>query len=214
LNGTIPAGSECIGIDKLETNKKHFLNAASAAEFEGSFLTGPAERIREIEDRTCQLILANYSLYFFPDILPAIRKALADNGIFIAITHSKNQLQEFFSDLEQIIQFTGSDSSKRIFKPQLQDRFSSENGKEILSQYFSRIKRITYKNQLRFPYQHLSKCIYYLYFKRYTIYDENFLSRSDKKMLNQGLLTYMRKRSKITGSYDLNKDDTIFQCQP
>jgi ubiquinone/menaquinone biosynthesis C-methylase UbiE len=215
LNGTIPNGSECIGIDKLENNKKYFLKEVSAAGFEGKFLIGSAERIAEVKNQSCQLIIANYSLYFFPDILHAIRKALKDNGYFIVITHSKNQIQEFFADFEHIIQSAGMDIPKPIFKKQLQNQFNSENGEEILARYFTRIKRTDYKNDLRFPYQHLSKCAYYLNFKRHTIFDESIINKlSNNKILKKTIINYIRKKSEIAGLYNLNKDDTIFHCRP
>ena len=74
LKGIVPKDSEYVGIDPLESNRGTFLNTTQTTGFTGKYLCGNAERIAEFPDNYFDLILCNFSLYFFIDTLPIIVK--------------------------------------------------------------------------------------------------------------------------------------------
>ena len=70
------------------------------------------------------LVICAYSLYFFPGILPEVKRILRNGGSFVVITHSETMLEEGkrffdFKNLRTVI-----------------EKFSAENGEAILRKYF------------------------------------------------------------------------------
>jgi SAM-dependent methyltransferase len=214
LIGTIPDGSHCTGIDWLNNNRRPYLSILKDSGFKGNFIQGSAEQIRTLPKNHFDLIFANYSLYFFPELVSCIAAALNPNGIFITITHSIHQLKEFLTDLGKCINPTKPVSWQELGSNQFYNNFCSENGKTLLASYFSKVELIKYKNNLIFDFYSRGKCHYYLNFKRpMFIYSSPLISAQDNLSINARLIDVIQAKFVKNGKYILNKDDMIFRCR-
>lgn len=214
IKNIVPRESECLGIDLLENNQKSYLKLAHDAGFKGEFKCGSANRISEYPDNYFDLILCNYSLYFFVDNLPTIVSKLKSDGLFITITHSSCSLKELLTDLQKVLKLNHLPTWNELGSEQVLDNFNAENGYEILKKYFSHVQQINYKNNLEFTSSSFDKLLDLLNFKKITLIHHNdyadfiLTEKFDnllKKQLNDHILKY--------GNYILNKDDTIFHCR-
>lgn len=193
LESSLNGGFETIfGIDAFQENAEPFLSTAKLKARKTGFerITLPAPL--PFESGTFDLIIAGYSLYFFPDVLPEVKRLLKPDGIFFTITHSEGMLEEgeeffHFKNLRGLI-----------------ERFSAENGEAKLRQCFSRIRYIDYMNSLVFNRGDGDDLALYIAFKA------EFISKDvDPKEVTERLLRELNKR----GSLSFNKNDRIFLAQ-
>ena len=140
LKEFVPKNSEYIGIDPLESNRITFLNNTKIAGFNGKYICGNADKIYEFPDNYFDLILCNFSLYFFIDTLPTIVKKLKPDGLFITITHSTNSLKELLNDLQIVLNIDHNSTWDELGSEQVLDNFNAENGLELLQPYFNDIE--------------------------------------------------------------------------
>ena len=214
LNEIVPKDSEYIGIDPLESNRNTFLNYTKIAGFNGKYICGNADRISEFPDNYFDLILCNFSLYFFIDTLPTIVKKLKPDGLFITITHSTNSLKELLNDLQIVLNIDHNSTWDELGSEQVLDNFNAENGLELLQPYFNDIEKIEYRNTLEFNNDDIDKLFDLLEFKktsliRHNDYADFIKTKEFDERLRKTIIT---KISKI-GKYVLNKDDAIFRCR-
>jgi len=186
----LPNGFRSIlGIDCLEENEQSFLSVAKRvaaySTFRQLFLPAPIDA----EDETFDLIISAYSLYFFPDMLPEVRRVLRPSGIFLVITHSASMMEEGeeffdFSNLRQVIK-----------------NFSAENGNTLLSQYFMHITAVDYVNSLIFDKVEKDDLAKYIDFKR------EFISKDVSPTVVKAKMIY---ELETRGTMRFNKNDRIF----
>ncbi len=214
LKNIVPKYSDYIGIDPLESNRTTFLNYTKIADFNGKYICGNADRISEFSDNYFDLILCNFSLYFFIETLPVIVKKLKSDGIFITITHSTNSLKELLKDLQIVLNIDHKSTWDELGSEQVLANFNAENGFELLQPYFDKIEKIDYLNTLEFQLEDIDKLFDLLEFKKTSLIHHNdyadFIKTKefDEKLRN----TVTAKINKI-GKYVLNKDDAIFRCR-
>ena len=214
LDKIVPSDSEYIGIDPLESNRTTFLNAANTAGFSGKYICGNADQISKFPDNYFNLILCNFSLYFFIDTLPTIVNKLKPSGLFITITHSTNSLKELLKDLQVVLNIDHSSTWDELGSEQVLDNFNAENGLDLLQPYFKEIEKIDYHNSLEFYDKDIDKLFDLLQFKKTSLIHHNdyadFIKTKefDKKLR----YTITAKINKL-GKYVLNKDDAIFRCR-
>jgi len=214
LDKIVPNDSEYVGIDPLERNRTTFLNNTKTANFNGKYLCGNANRISEYSDNYFDLILCNFSLYFFIDTLPTIVKKLKSNGLFITITHSNNSLDELLDDLQIVLKFNQKPTWDELGSEQVLDNFNSENGLELLQPYFKNIEKIEYRNTLEFYNNDIDKLFDLLQFKKTSLIHHNDYADFIKtKEFDDKLRNTVTAKIKKFGKYTLNKDDTIFRCK-
>src|SRR5208283_926246 len=94
LKGLLHENAAIIGIDLVENNREPFLHSVASIQYKGEFITGSADIIKEMPESIFDLIIASYSLYFFPHLISDVARLLMPHGIFIVLTHSQNSLQE------------------------------------------------------------------------------------------------------------------------
>ena len=214
LKEIVPKNSEYIGIDPLESNRITFLNATNTAEFFGKYLCGNADRISEYPDNYFDLILCNFSLYFFIDKLPTIAKKLKSDGLFIAITHSTNSLNELLLDLQTVLNLKSEPTCNELGSEQVLDNFNSENGLELLQPYFKNIEKIEYRNTLEFNNNDIDKLFDLLEFKKNSLIHHNdYVDFIMTKEFDERLRDTVTATINKNGKYILNKDDAIFRCR-
>ncbi|MBU0528898.1 class I SAM-dependent methyltransferase [bacterium] len=214
FSAIVPNDSNYIGIDPLESNRTTFLNNTKIANFNGKYLCGNADRIAEFPDNYFDLILCNYSLYFFIDSLPTIIKKLKSDGFFITITHSNNSLDELLDDLQIVLKIDHKPTWHELGSEQVLDNFNAENGYDLLQPYFKDIEKIDYHNSLEFYNDDFDKLFDLLEFKKTSLIHHNDYAAFIKtKEFDKRLRNAIFARIKIKGKYVLNKDDAIFRCR-
>ncbi|MBM3696140.1 MAG: class I SAM-dependent methyltransferase [Actinobacteria bacterium] len=142
LQGLIPPEATITGVDGNPENRVPFLAAAAAAGGRGSFLCRPLRSRLEFPDRTFDLAIASYSLYFFPGVIPEVARVLRPGGSLVAITHS----EAAFSTLLWVLGVPPERSALQA----LTRNFSAENGAAALREHFTEVEERPYPNALTF----------------------------------------------------------------
>ncbi len=214
LTDVVTLDSDYIGIDPLESNRIPFLNTTSTARFSGKYICGNADRISELSDNYFDLILCNFSLYFFIDTLPTIVNKLKSDGLFITITHSTNSLKELLKDLQIVLNIDHNSTWDELGSEQVLDNFNAENGLELLQPYFTEIEKIDYSNTLEFEHEDIDKLFDLLQFKKTSLIHHNDYADFIKtKEFDEKLRDTVISKINKFGKYILNKDDAIFRCR-
>ena len=214
LDKIVPSDSEYIGIDPLESNRIPFINTTNTAGFSGKYICGNADRISEFPDNYFDLILCNFSLYFFIDTLPTIVNKLKSDGLFITITHSTNSLKELLNDLQIVLNIDHESTWDELGSEQVLDNFNAENGLELLQPYFNDIEKIDYSNSLEFHGNDIDKLFDLLEFKKTSLIHHNdYVDFIKTKEFDEKLRNTITTKINKLGMYTLNKDDAIFRCR-
>jgi SAM-dependent methyltransferase len=213
LMNIVPEGSEYIGIDPLENNKNPFIKTTMDVGFNGHFICGTADRISEYPENYFDLVLCNYSLYFFVNNLPQIVSKLKSSGLFITTTHSIKSLTELMIDLQKVLKLDHVPTWRELGSEQVLDNFNAENGYKLLQPHFSNVEKIYYKNELEFVDENVDKLFDLLNLKKATLIRLNdFAEYIKTKKFDDLLRKQICNKMKKTGKYSLNKDDLIFRC--
>lgn len=213
LKGLLHDSAVIIGIDMVENNREPFLHSVASIQYKGEFITGSADIIKEMPKASFDMIITSYSLYFFPYLLPEISRILSPEGVFIAITHSKNTLREVIQFIASCMKKAGIGKQDESIINKLFLAFSGEDGKGQLEKYFNRVEKLDFKNSMIFPKEHIDDLIFYIEKKKNLIYKE-VLDLMPKKLdeVQHCVESSIIKCSKKYGSMKLNKDDAVFRC--
>jgi SAM-dependent methyltransferase len=178
-----------VGIDTLRENEEPFMGVATRIAKKAEFRELHLPCATGLPSGCFDLVVAGYSLYFFPEALPELARVLAPDGLFLAITHSERMLEEG----ERFFRFTNLRSLIR--------RFSAEDGERVLKACFGRVTWIDYPNRLVFNREDTADLEAYVFFKH------EFVSRdADPAEVHERLLQELRSGSALS----FNKDDRIF----
>ena len=150
-------GAQFVGVDVWQTNAAPFLDRVTATGREASFVCMRIGSKLPWPDRSFDLVVCSYSLYFFAEVLPEVSRLLAPDGLFLTITHSESSFVGLLraAGLEE-------DGSSLL---SLTRRFSAENGRSLLDKWFGDVARVDYHNCLRFRAEHAEELLAYLKFK-------------------------------------------------
>ncbi len=201
------------GLDLVENNRDPFLHSVQATGYKGKFINARAESIKEMTSNSYDLVIASYSLYFFPELAGEIARILAPEGIFIAITHSAHTLEEAIRLLPLCLSRIKISIPDEFLINRLFRAFSSENGTQLLQQHFPRVSCILYENNLYFNRETVDDCIYYIAKKKHLFYKE-VVNRFPDSILDieACLAERIYKTVKEKGFIALNKNDAVFHC--
>jgi ADP-ribose pyrophosphatase YjhB (NUDIX family)/SAM-dependent methyltransferase len=214
LKGLLKRGTSILGMDLIdENNRDSFLTTVAEMGYRGEFIADNANSIKTMEDSRFDLIIASYSLYFFPHLIDEIARILSDDGIFIAVTHTEYSLQEVIRLIPRCIQGLGLVPPDEILISRLFKTFSMENGKTQLAPYFEETEKIVFNNSLTFPSEKVNDCIEYLEQKRHLLFkdiQENYPDRMEDIISSfyRDILEFAQKVDRIA----LTKDDVVFRC--
>lgn len=154
LQGRIRPATRVVGVDRNEVNRSHFearvTRCGGVAEFHPHGL--PASL--PWEDGWFDTVLSIFSLYFFPAMVPEIRRVLRPGGCFVAVTHCNDS----FSELNRLVR------DDRVFG--VLAHFNDSNALAILSPHFSSVRSVRYDNRLLFSRADADDLEKYLRFKR------------------------------------------------
>ncbi len=157
LAARVAPGAAIVGVDAWLENESAYLETASAAGRRASFVCLRVADRLPWSDHSLDLVVCSYSLYFFIEVLAEIPRVLSPNGLFLAITHS----EDCVGGLLRSTGLTEAGPELRM----LSAAFSAENGAEVLRPHFGQIRRIDYRNSLRFGPDDEEDMLTYLRFK-------------------------------------------------
>jgi len=213
LRNRVSAEAAVIGLDILESNRSAFLHTLEANDLKGDFIKGGADLIRTFPDASFDLVIASYSLYFFPHLIGDIARVLKDSGVFIAVTHSKNSLQEVTALIPSSMIESGIDPPAQLAITTLLSSFALENGQPLLKRHFQDVETIHYPNAMVFPVVAINECIQYLSHKRHLLFKEVADSNPEKMDDVQArFFRRVRLQAHSRGSFTITKDDAVFRC--
>jgi SAM-dependent methyltransferase len=178
-----------VGVDFFIENSSPFARHAKKTAKDVIFETCLLPAAIDFPTGYFDLVVCAYSLYFFPDMLPEVKRILRNGGTFVIITHSESMLEEGkrffdFKNLRTVI-----------------ERFSAENGEAILRKHFQRITAVDYPNSLVFHRDDEKDLALYIDFKR-----EFIKKDADPDLVRETMLRELMRN----GEFRLNKNDKIF----
>lgn len=215
LAGRIKPGARVVGIDVIDhSNRQTYLDTVTLMGYRASFIQGSADIIRDMPDVCYDLVIASYSLYFFPHLIPEIARVLRSGGIFIAVTHSKYSLKELTSFVPFSMRAAGIDAPDELRINRLFSAFSLEDGGSQLEPFFHDVQRDLYENSLIFPLDRFEACIDYLDTKKHLLLKEVTDMHPGKfdvvlALMVKALFDHARAHGKVL----VTKDDGIFRCR-
>lgn len=210
LKNKISKKAVVLGLDIIGKYESAFLETCKNACVEGIFQTGGASTLKKFPKESFDLILCSYAIYFFPEALPYISRILKRDGIFIVITHHRNNLMELTSIAKDILIKNKMLRGQELPIEKIIKRFSSENGLSLLSKWFGKIKEIDYINSVIFRRNEISEIIKYFLFK-----SPFFLTQKeacDTQWLEKQVFDYLHETEFEMGSFTIIKNDKIFIC--
>jgi ubiquinone/menaquinone biosynthesis C-methylase UbiE len=196
----LPTEGRITGIDALRANRVPFEWRVRTEGRRAKFVRMTVDRRLPWRDRSYDLVVSTYSLYFFPQALPEIARVLRPGGRFLTVTHSAESLRN-------MLRLAGIPEVRAPLLTTVQ-RFCSENGSEILSRCFATVEPIDYQNSLRFDPEEIDSLLRYLRFK-FRCFNEWPESEPELCELESREL---RQRLCAMDEIVLEKNDTAFWC--
>lgn len=177
------------GIDYLSENREGFLRIAEKIAKEALFLQARLPAAIDMPSGRFDLVVAAYSLYFFPEMIGEVKRLLGDGGQFLVITHSESMLTEG----EKYFDFSGL---RKVIH-----RFSAENGEALLREHFDGAVSVDYPNTLVFGRSEGDDLSQYIDFKK------EFISVDvNPELVKEKMLAELQR----LGELRFNKNDRIF----
>lgn len=147
-------------------------------------------------DETFDFVIANHMLYHIPDLskaLSEVKRVLKTGGIFYSTTNGNGGMYPFLHNALKLF-----NPNTKAFTQKLS--FNLQNGSEILSRYFSDVRRIDYKDSLSITEtQDLIDWI------NSTI----SMTKCSEKDID-GLFDYFEDIRKRDGAINISKEDGLF----
>lgn len=147
-------------------------------------------------DETFDIIIANHMLYHIPDLqkaLSEVKRVLKPEGKFYSATNGNGGMRTF---LHNALKYFDSDT--KAFTQEFS--FNLENGYEILSDHFSKVKRIDFEDSLS-----ITETQYLIDWIKSTI---SIASYSEKDI--DGLFDYFEEIRKKHGVINIEKECGLF----
>lgn len=194
----VPPDARVIGVDACAGNRKAFLRAVSRTGRTGTFRCLRIGATLPWPAATFDLVVASYSLYFFPEIIPEIARVLRPNGRLLAVTHSEASFHALVRAAEL------NEVSSPLLK--LVSQFSAENGAARLQPHFAEIRKTDYANSLRFGAADQEAFLQYARFKLPLLLSDPTAPGLTAAVVEQRLRQSLVRQ----GGLDVDKNDAIF----
>jgi ubiquinone/menaquinone biosynthesis C-methylase UbiE len=209
LRGRVAPDGEAVGVDIVEAYRPQYLEACRRAGLRGRFLADGSPVVRTFPAQSFDLVLCSFALYFFPEIIPEIARILRPEGLFVVVTHDRQNMGELADLIRETLVREGDLPGGRLPVEGIVARFSAENGGELLAPWFGRIEVLDHRNTLVFPSSDIPQILQYVRFK------SPFLLTGTSRTVPE--LTALLGRelenwSRRTGNIRLSKNDRIFRC--
>ncbi|MBN2467368.1 MAG: class I SAM-dependent methyltransferase [Deltaproteobacteria bacterium] len=211
LRGKVHPEAVITGVDLVSEYESHFLEACSTAGVRGEFCSRGVSLLKDVRDRSVDLIICSFSLYFFPEVIPDIARVLHDRGVLVATVHNENNMEELIGFAKEILGESGMiHGDEKLPIEVFIKGFSSQSGYRLLAPWFRKITVREFINTLVFEPGDMYCLMEYFRFKW-----PFFLSAASHEMepvfdlIEANLQKSYSNRLK---SFTISKDDTIFVC--
>jgi ubiquinone/menaquinone biosynthesis C-methylase UbiE len=209
LKGRVDAQAVVTGVDTVAAYESPFLTACRQAGVGGRFISTGASVLNGFADRSFDLILCSYALYFFPEAVPEIARLLRRNGVFVTITHHRRNSGELIRLTKKILDTLGLYREKHLPMEIIAGRFSSENGRALLTPWFGNIRTIDFPNSLVFTQEDIVHLKDYFRFKSPLYLADTSL---DPEVVMPMVLDRLARAASEQKGMKISKDDSIFIC--
>lgn len=209
LKDRVHSDAVITGIDRFPEYEWFYFQSSDRAGLKADFQSNGISYIEKLEDKSYDLKLCSYAMYFFPDAIHHIARILKDDGYFVAITHSIPQMPEFTKYIRSILKRKGLIVTIDLPYETLISRFSDQNGQELLNPFFSKINMSKYKGRLKFGRKDHEALISYFDFKHHFFIPE-IIDPEDE--LHREVIKSIRNDLKDKEEMVITKNDVIFIC--
>jgi len=209
LAGKISPRTTITGVDLIPGHEPLFLQACRHAGVQGHFIPGHASLIATFEDRSYDLVVCSYALYFFPEIVPHIARILKPGGLFVTITHDSRNMGDLFECIKKIMDRHYARKKFLLPVEKVIRQFSAENGAAVLRSWFGQVDTIDYPNTLVYPLSDLHEIIDYFHFKSPFFLVGTQIEKAD---IVDHLPELLRQHSPHKNGVVISKNDRIFIC--
>jgi len=211
LRNKVPPTAHITGLDMIPAYEPLFLEVCKRVGVQGRFLALPVSYIHSLPEGSWDLVICSYALYFFPEIIPRVAQLLTPAGLFVTITHARDNMGELIAAARTSLRKIGFLSDREHLPiEEIIGRFCAENGHELLSPWFARIDAADYPNTLIFKPEEVSLLLSYFHFK-----SPFFLTGIDRD--RDGILSaitdHLTDVSQSQQGFTISKDDRIFICR-
>ncbi len=210
LRNRVSPAAQLTGLDMIPAYEPLFLDVCREIGVAGRFLAAPVSCVATLPDRSFDLILCSYALYFFPEITPHLARLLDPGGIFVTITHAAQNMGELFAAAKDVLREKGILDQERLPVEEIVRRFCAENGRDVLAPWFNSIKTVAYPNTLIFKADEVSRLFSYFQFKSPFFLTGIDLDREKTMALFAARLEELSRRH---DGFKIFKDDSIFICR-
>ena len=191
--------AQIIGIDALAENRAPYMAQLERWGRRGTFVEQVIHDDLPWPEATFDLVVSSYSLYFFPAIIPAVRRVLAPQGRFLLITHS-------LSSLKALLAATGLPPEQAPLLP-IVGRFCAENGRDLLAASFETVEACGFANSLKIESGDVLSLVDYIAFKL------PLLAAIDPQTSSAAILAAVHDHLMARTPLVIAKDDAVFRCQ-
>jgi SAM-dependent methyltransferase len=198
LAGKIPPGVEVIGVDMHSSNEGVFLARARAITGSARFICRKLDSRLDFPTQSFDAVIAAYSLYFFPRLIPEVARVLKPDGVLVSLTHSESSFRGMLAAMGV--------SARQSALHSLLLEFSAENGAARLAEHFGAVESRPYPNTLVFRAGDLED---YLALVRFKL--PSLLPGGDPALGRpKDLLARARELLVREGCVSIEKDDAVF----
>jgi ubiquinone/menaquinone biosynthesis C-methylase UbiE len=209
MKNRVHPDAEITGIDRHFQYKSPYMMSCKGTGLKCKFIDQGISALDTLPDKSFDLIICSYALYFFPDAITEIARVLKDDSFFVTITHAKPHMQEFTAYVRSILHKAGIDPGKRLPYESLIDNFSSINGMAKLRDGFCNVKQKPYKSDLIFNKKDYQDFVIYFNFKNSFFLPHNDVDQEEWTSI---ILNHVKTDLERKGTLKITKDDIIFIC--
>lgn len=196
----LDSGAHLTGVDACAANEEPFVQRVAACGISASFDCRLIGSRLPWPDRSFDMVICSYSLYFFADALPEVARILSPDGLLLTVTHSEHCCT-------QLLKAAGIENAEAVLARLIRP-FSAESGGALLEPRFDVVERIDYSNHLRFAPQHLEELLTYLRLKLHLLTPETQADCGIPEPMLRSVNAWLAQRGEII----VEKDDACFRC--
>jgi ubiquinone/menaquinone biosynthesis C-methylase UbiE len=209
LKNKINSNAIVTGIDCLAEYRQPFLKLCRGLGFNGQFYDSGTDALSNFKSASVDLVLSSFSIYFFPEIISAVASVLRKTGTFIIITHFSSHLHELTTMISEIFKDIGYTQPGPFPHDKLISNFPAEEGISRLSDYFAKIEKRDYENELVFTKESVDELMTYIAYKRSFFIPENIqMNPTLSGRFEKGILQKVLRKKE----FRITKKDAIFIC--
>jgi SAM-dependent methyltransferase len=209
LKGRVAPDATATGVDIIAAYAPLYLAACGRASIRGQFFSTGAPLLKTFPERSLDLALCSYALYFFPEVIPEVAHLLRPEGIFAVITHYRRNTGELIDLTKRILEANGLMQEKDLPLETITDRFSADNGEALLKPWFGKVEIMDFTNTLVFTREDTEYLLEYFRFKSPLYLTDAGL---DVEAILPLILENLSRSSCERNGMTISKDDRIFIC--